>query len=94
MKTANRLRGVGIAFAILLISAPIAIVATIGLIPLWSRIESTFQIESIGHSGPAEWCYLLSYIIILTCAFFIWRAIRQKAGKPEDTRQDAAKPIG
>ena len=76
---ATRLRGVGIAFAICLVSAPIAIVVTIALLPFWSWFESTFDIESIGHSGPAECCYLVCYIMILTCASFTWWALRRKA---------------
>jgi len=79
MNMANRLRGVGIALAICLVSAPIAIVVTIALLPLWSWIESMFEIESIGHSGPSEWCYLVCYSIILICASLIWWAIRRRA---------------
>ena len=79
MNTASRLRGFGIALAICIIAAPIAIVGTIALIPLWSWIESRFQIESIGHSGPSEWCYLTTYIVILIGASFIWRVIRHRA---------------
>ncbi len=78
MNMANRLRDVGIAFAIFLISAPIAIVVTIALLPFWSWIESMSEIESIGHSGPAEWCYLVSYSIILICAFLFWWVIRRR----------------
>ena len=72
MNMANRLRGVGIALAICLISIPIAIVVTIALLPFWSWIESMFEIESIGHSGPAGWCYLVCYSIILINASLIW----------------------
>jgi hypothetical protein len=79
MSITNRLRGVGIAFAIFLISAPIAIVVAIALLPFWSWVELMSEIESVGHSGPAEWCYLACYIIILTCAFLIWWAIRRRA---------------
>ena len=43
-----------------------------------AMFDMMFGIESIGHSGPAEWCYLASYIIILTCASLIWWAIRPK----------------
>jgi len=78
MSKAKILRGIGIAIAICLISAPIAFAVTIALLPLWSWIESTFKIESVGHSGPAEWCYWTSYIIILTCAGLIYRALRRK----------------
>jgi NADH:ubiquinone oxidoreductase subunit 5 (subunit L)/multisubunit Na+/H+ antiporter MnhA subunit len=79
MNMAGRLRSVGIALAICIVAAPIAIVGTIAFIPFWSWIESRFEIESIGHSGPAEWCYLATYIIILICACFVWRVIRHRA---------------
>ncbi len=78
MNMVNRLRDVGIAFAIFLIPAPIAIVVTIALLPFWSWIESMSEIESIGHSGPAEWCYLVSNSIILICAFLFWWVIRRR----------------
>ena len=79
MNLTNRLRGVGIAFAVCLISAPIAIVITIALLPLWSWVESISEIESIGHSGPAEWCYLVCYIILLACVYLISLAIQSRA---------------
>lgn len=79
MNLSIRLRGIGIAFAVCLISAPIAIAVTIALLPFLSWVESISEIESVGHSGPAEWCYLMSYIIILTCIFLIWWAIRSRA---------------
>lgn len=82
MNLVNRLRGVGIAFAICLVSAPVAIIVTIASIPFWSWIESSFAIESVGHSGPAEWCYLASYIIILSGAALIWRGIRRRSIDP------------
>ena len=39
------------------VSVPVAIVLTIALLPFWSWIEATTGIESVGHSGPADWCY-------------------------------------
>jgi hypothetical protein len=92
MNMANRLRGVGIAFAICLISVPIAIVVTIALLPFWSWLESMFEIESIGHSGPAEWCYVVCYIIILTCTSLILWAIRRRSAIYQGTPADAARP--
>jgi hypothetical protein len=50
------------ALAILLASMPPAFILTIALMPLWSRIEATYGIESVGHSGPANWCFELTYV--------------------------------
>gem|GEM_PF-1744928 len=49
---------------LLLASVPVALVVTIMTMPFWSWLEKTFMIESIGHSGPAAWCYLASYGLI------------------------------
>jgi len=43
---------------------PLAFVLTPLLLPLWSWIEGTYGIESVGHSGPADWCYWLVYVVL------------------------------
>ncbi len=58
------LKWIGIA-AILL---PVAFILTILTVPFWRWIEATFQIEAIGHSGPAEWCYWTVYALSLVSA--------------------------
>jgi len=75
-----RFRGIGVALLICVISAPIAVILTLALLPFWSWIEATFRIESIGHSGPAEWCYLASYFFVLSCFSLLWAAKRRKSG--------------
>lgn len=50
---------------LLLASLPLGVVVTLLLLPLWSWIEENFGIESVGHSGPADWCYLVT---IFACA--------------------------
>ena len=44
---------------------PVAVFVTIFLYPLWSWIEETTGIESVGHSGPADWCYVSVYVLLL-----------------------------
>ena len=78
MSMKNRLRDVGIALVIFLISIPLAIFVTIMLLPLWRWLESTFKIESIGHSGPAEWCYWTSYFVIVSCFSLLWWNSRRR----------------
>jgi len=55
-----------------LIAIPVAIMAAIALVPLWRWIEVNLSIESIGHSGPAGWCYLLCYGITISSICFGW----------------------
>ena len=49
-----------------ILSVPVAAVVAFFLTPLWSWIELTYQIESIGHSGPAEWCFVAVYLGLVT----------------------------
>jgi hypothetical protein len=80
MKPAKGLRTAGIGLAICLIVAPVAFAVTIGLLPLWSWVEAKFAIESVGHSGPAGWCYLAVFIFILSGAVIIRLAFLRRSG--------------
>ena len=66
------------AIGVLLLSMPVAVLVTIFLMPLWSWIEATYGIESIGHSGPADWCFEVVFAVVgglleLACWKFYWR---------------------
>jgi hypothetical protein len=62
---------------ILLVCLPIAFILTILLSPLWSWIEATYGIESIGHSGPSDWCFYLVYGVIAGAALIVSYLIRR-----------------
>ena len=46
---------------IIVLNLPVAFVLTMMLAPFWSTIERRWGIESLGHSGPAPWCYSVVY---------------------------------
>jgi len=56
---------------------PLSIVVTFILMPVWSWLEATYGIESVGHSGPAEWCHIVVYAILNLLVFatlwYRWR---------------------
>jgi hypothetical protein len=54
-------RVAGVVF-ILLLLLPASFVTTFLAWPFWSWIEQTFGIESMGHSWPAEWCFIATYL--------------------------------
>ena len=61
-----------ITFLILaLLCAPLAVVLTLVSWQAWGWIEAATGIESLGHSGPASWCYVFVYAVLLglLCAF-------------------------
>jgi len=45
-----------------LVAVPVALAVTLVLFPFWSWVERTTGIESVGHSGPASWCYLAVWV--------------------------------
>lgn len=56
--------------AAVVLSAPFALALTWMAMPLWSALERS-GIESVGHSGPAGWCYIASYAVVLTAALLV-----------------------
>jgi hypothetical protein len=70
-----------VAVVVLFLAAvPAAAIATFLLYPLWSWIEATYGIESVGHSGPADWCFMLVYgIVIVSLLPLLWRRWRRRS---------------
>jgi phosphotransferase system glucose/maltose/N-acetylglucosamine-specific IIC component len=62
--------------AILVVCMPIAFIVSILLSPLWSWIEKTYGIESIGHSGPSDWCFYVVYGVLVVLAWSVFAFIR------------------
>jgi hypothetical protein len=65
---------------IVVIAAPLSAVITILLLPLWSWLEASTGIESVGHSGPAEWCYLAVFLILCASGVLI-ALVRHRASR-------------
>jgi hypothetical protein len=69
-------RGLAVIGTIVLLGVPVTFFATIALLPLWSTIERRYGIESVGHSGPADWCFWTVFVIYLAAALAIARPFR------------------
>jgi hypothetical protein len=63
-------------------------VLTFGITPLWSWFERTTTIESIGHSGPAAWCYVAVYLLLLAIAMAGWIWQRTRRHRTDDERSN------
>jgi predicted PurR-regulated permease PerM len=48
----------------LLLAAVLGVGMTFLLWPLWSWLEAFSGFESMGHSGPATWCFVLTSALI------------------------------
>jgi len=64
---------------LLLICAPLTVVLTIFLSPLWSWFEESTGVESIGHSGPADWCFLVVFVLLIAATLLGLSAWRRRA---------------
>ena len=60
------MRNILLSVIALVVTAPLSIIITVALFPFWSWLESSSGIESVGHSGPADWCYLFMFVVLLT----------------------------
>ena len=74
--------------ALLVLGLPLAFILTMLLFPFWSWLETLTGVESMGHSGPAGWCYLAVYSAMLLACFVgarvaIRRALHLPTRKPE-----------
>jgi len=63
---------------VVLIAAPLSIVITLLLFPFWSWLENATGIESVGHSGPAVWCYATVFLVVVTASGLLLFARKRK----------------
>jgi thiosulfate reductase cytochrome b subunit len=59
------IRRIVIFVLVLVLMMPLAIITTLLMAPFFSWIEARFGIEAVGHSGPAEWCYVTVYVTLV-----------------------------
>jgi 4-amino-4-deoxy-L-arabinose transferase-like glycosyltransferase len=78
MKFNNRIKLVLIALTLFIICLPLAFIITVFTNPFWLWIENTFSIESVGHSGPAEWCYITVYLLLICAGGLILLKFRNR----------------
>lgn len=62
--------------AVVLGALPVALVGTMLAWPFWGRFEAATGIESLGHSGPAEWCFVATYALCVAVGALLFRRSR------------------
>ena len=65
---------------IVLLSLPVSVLVTLLLLPLWRWLEQHVGIESVGHSGPAEWCFAATFVGCVAALASLY-AFRVRAGR-------------
>lgn len=70
MKRALTTIALALLFAV--VALPLSAMMTLALLPLWRVVEERYGIESVGHSGPADWCFILIYALWLTAGTVVF----------------------
>jgi hypothetical protein len=70
-------RDILVLVGIVVLSMPLTFIITIALLPVWSAIERRWGIESLGHSGPAEWCFWAIFAICIITLLTVARWFRR-----------------
>jgi hypothetical protein len=78
----SRLGNVLTGLALVVLSAPIAVFATLAAFPIWSTLERTTGVEAVGHSGPSEWCYVVTYAVVIVLLSSRWFSKLRSEGAP------------
>lgn len=78
MTFGKRLKGVGIALAIVILTAPLALFIGLISVPLLRWLEMHYPIEVIGHSGPADWVFIAIYVVLIIVAGILWSFLIRK----------------
>jgi hypothetical protein len=68
MRTRDVLGGI----ALLLFAVPVSLYASLLLLPLWRWIEANLHVEAVGHSGPADWCFVATYAVVAAAGGLVW----------------------
>lgn len=79
---------------ILMAAAPFAFVAAAVLSPLWSWIEAATGLESMGHSGPAAWCYCATWAALSALGLWMWRISARSRPAPVPPESGEARQSG
>jgi hypothetical protein len=77
MKFRVRIKLLVMALTLIIICIPLAMIITVFSNPLFLWFENTFSVESVGHSGPAEWCYITVYLLLISLSGLIWLKYRR-----------------
>ena len=62
-------RIVAVVIAIPIVCAPLAFLLTVLCAPLWERFEAATSIQSYGHHGPVEWCYVVTFAVLAASGY-------------------------
>jgi hypothetical protein len=62
----------GTMLGIVALSLPVSFYLTMLLMPVWSEIERRWGIESVGHSGPATWCFVTVFACVVTISLTVY----------------------
>jgi hypothetical protein len=73
----------GTVVGIVALSLPVTFFLTMVLMPVWSEIERRWGIESVGHSGPAGWCFIAVFVCVVATSVTVYLVRTRGTAGPE-----------
>jgi hypothetical protein len=64
-------------FALTVASAPLALVITTALLPMWRWIATEWGVACLTRTGPADWCFLAVYTLCTAAGLAAMREARR-----------------
>lgn len=86
MKGGRVLKHAAIVVAAIVLGFPTGFIAAIVTSPFWGWFEGATGIESLGHSGPADWVFYLMFSVCVLGFFATLEAIFRGRQPVEPTR--------
>jgi len=72
-----------------LICVPLAFLVTVLCAPFWKWFETATSIQSYGHHGPVEWCYLVSFAALVAAGYALALAAeKRRRSLPDHSSRD------
>ena len=62
-----------------LVALPVAVILTFMLSPFWGWFEAVSGIESMGHSGPSDWCFIVIYVTLVAVSVICYWTRKRRA---------------
>ncbi|WP_462114909.1 hypothetical protein [Lysobacter xanthus] len=73
------MRAALVAAAAALLATPVAILATVLLLPMWSWMETQWGVEAVGHASLSAWCFVATGLVVVpSAALLAWRVSRRR----------------
>lgn len=79
-----------VVLGVALACVPLAFLLTVLCAPFWEWFEAASGIQSYGHHGPLEWCYLATFVALVAVGYALaFTGFRRRRPPPATSSKPA-----